>query len=168
MKKDSSKKGGNKAARKQKGPLLPRAEVRLHAAPQKAIQVRHLDAPRAYARRENIHPRRILPRVREGTERDFHSATSPVAFNRPPSMAAVVRAANDDLTLATNTELAEPGIQHLASNVDEPSVAANNRVVLYTGNWYAARSADGGRTFQYIDPFNAFPDPPNLDRKSVV
>jgi hypothetical protein len=64
--------------------------------------------------------------------------------------------------LVTNTELAQPGQQQLASSVNEPSVAANGQVVMYTGNWYAARSADGGQTFQYIDPFTAFPDPPNL------
>jgi hypothetical protein len=73
-----------------------------------------------------------------------------------------VGAATDDVRLVTNTELAQPGQQQLASSVDEPSVAANGPVVMYTGNWYAARSADGGQTFQYIDPFTAFPDPPNL------
>src|SRR5262249_16290582 len=33
----------------------------------------------------------------------------------------------------------------------------------YTGNWYAAVSADGGTNFQYIDPATAFKasDPPN-------
>jgi hypothetical protein len=35
-------------------------------------------------------------------------------------------------------------------------------VVFQTGNWYAARSVDGGQTFQYLDPYTAFPDPPNL------
>jgi hypothetical protein len=68
----------------------------------------------------------------------------------------------DNLSLVTNTELNGPGQQQLAANVDEPSVSANAQVVFYTGNWYAARSADGGRTFEYIDPFHAFPDPPNL------
>jgi hypothetical protein len=38
----------------------------------------------------------------------------------------------------------------------------NGNVVFYTGNWYAALSSDGGNTFQYVDPFTAFPDPPNM------
>lgn len=66
------------------------------------------------------------------------------------------------MTLVTNTALPEPGRQQLASNVGEPSMAINGDVVFYTGNWYAGRSIDGGRTFQFLDPFNVFPDPANL------
>jgi hypothetical protein len=75
---------------------------------------------------------------------------------------AAIRAATDDLTVVTNTALVQPGQQQLASSVGEPSMSINGQVVLYTGNWYAARSIDGGQTFQYIDPFSAFPNPPNL------
>jgi len=49
-----------------------------------------------------------------------------------------------------------------ASSTGEPSAAMNGNVVFYTGNWYAALSSDGGQTFQYVDPFTAFPDPPNM------
>ena len=31
--------------------------------------------------------------------------------------------------------------------------------MLYTGNWYAALSVDGGRTFKFMDPATSFPDP---------
>ena len=72
------------------------------------------------------------------------------------------RAASDDLVLAVNSELTGPATKQLASSVGEPSVAAKDNIVMYTGNWYAARSVDGGQTFQYLDPFTAFPDPPNL------
>jgi hypothetical protein len=59
--------------------------------------------------------------------------------------------------------LTSPGQQQTASNVDEPSTAANGRVVIYTRNWYAAMSSDGGQTFQFIDPVTAFKasDPEN-------
>jgi hypothetical protein len=43
------------------------------------------------------------------------------------------------------------------STVGEPSLANNGRHVLYTGNWYAARSADSGATWEAIDPFTFFP-----------
>jgi hypothetical protein len=120
-------------------------------------------APAPFKRRENIHPRRILPRVREGKEREFHSVTPPTTLHHPiPRVFAAPRAAADDLVLLTSSELPEPGLQELASNVGEPSVAVNGDVVFYTGNWYAARSIDGGRSFEYPDPFKAFPDPPNL------
>jgi hypothetical protein len=41
-------------------------------------------------------------------------------------------------------------------------VATNGDVVFYTGNWYAAVSLDGGNTFQFVDPFRSFPDPPGM------
>jgi hypothetical protein len=141
-----------------------KASVQLKAVTAKPVKVKHLDAPpQPRVKRERIHPRRILPRVREGKERAFHSATREISFHlQSQAFSPTIRAATDDVTVVTNTELVQPGQQDLASSVGEPSVAANGQVVVYTGNWYAARSADGGQTFQYIDPFTAFPDPPNL------
>jgi len=161
MKKDRGKKKAKKASREKvsepAGTLF-----RLIAPAAKAIRVKHLKAPPRHAARERIHPRRFLPRVKEGKEREFHSVTREVSHHLQRAFGPGVRAATDDLTLVTNTELAQPGQQQLASSVDEPSVAVNGQVLMYTGNWYAARSKDGGQTFQYIDPFTAFPDPPNL------
>jgi hypothetical protein len=122
------------------------------------LGVKHLDIPPRVPRRDRIHPRRVLPRVKEGRERDFHSVTRAVSYHLQGAM----RATTDDLILTTNTELTGPASSQLAASVDEPSVAAAGNIVVYTGNWYAARSVDGGQTFQYIDPFKAFPDPPNL------
>ncbi len=137
-------------------------EFKLKAVAAKPMEVPHHDAPPPHVRRDRIHPRRVLPRVREGKERAFHSATREISYHLQRSLPSVIRAATDDLALVTNTELVQPGQQQLASSVGEPSVSANGQVVIYTGNWYAARSADGGHTFQYIDPFTAFPDPDNL------
>ncbi|HYL73857.1 MAG TPA: hypothetical protein VEU96_06605 [Bryobacteraceae bacterium] len=160
MAKDSLNKGVGKGAGKPQV-TASGGEIRLRAVSPKPHIVKHLDVPPPYQRRESIHPRRILPRVREGKEREFHSATERV-FARPLAMTMGLRAATDELAVVTNIELAGPGQKHLASNVGEPSVAVNDQVVVYTGNWYAARSADGGQSFQFIDPFTAFPDPPNL------
>jgi hypothetical protein len=162
MKKASSKIRGRKSsggAKRKAGA----ASARLQMPVPKPVQVTYMNAPRPFKRRESIHPRRILPRVLEGRERVFHSVTEQTTFHPPVIRAfAPQAAAADDLTLVINTELPEPGQQQLASNVGEPSVAANGDVVLFTGNWYAARSIDGGQTFQFPDPFTMFPDPPNL------
>ena len=40
----------------------------------------------------------------------------------------------------------------------DPSVAAAGKYVFYTGNWFVARSTNGGATWQYTDPFADFPD----------
>jgi hypothetical protein len=151
-KKDSAKQTGSRAETKEAKPF------RLIAVSKVPIQVKHLDAPLRYVRRDRIHARRVLPRVGEGKEREFHSELT-YHLQRTP---AAIRATTDDLTLVINTELSGPGQKQLASSVGEPSVASTGQVVMYTGNWYAARSADGGQTFQYIDPFTSFPDPPNL------
>ncbi len=126
-----------------------------------AIQVRHLAAPPKFEKPKRIHARRVLPRVREGAERQFHSVTMRALVGRPLAVPGR-RAATDELVLVTNTELTGPAQQDTASNVGEPSAAINGQVVFYTGNWYAANSADGGNTFQYLDPATVFRqfDPP--------
>jgi len=43
------------------------------------------------------------------------------------------------------------------SSVNEPSAGSNGNYVFYTGNWYAARSTDGGSTFSYINPYADMP-----------
>ena len=135
--------------------------LELRAPSAEPVRVNHFRIPPPFERRERIHPRRILPRVREGRERAFHSTTEQVVLHQPKLLAAI-RAATDDVVLVTNTPLTQPGQQRLATSVGEPSVAVNDDVVVYTGNWYAARSVDGGQTFEFIDPFRSFPDPPNL------
>jgi hypothetical protein len=163
MKRASSRTAGRKSSAKQARRQAQVMGARLRRPTPKPIRVEYMAAPSPFKRRENIHPRRILPRVREGKEREFHSTTLPATWRHPVSRAFVVpHAAADDLILMTNTELPEPGLKELASNVGEPSVAVNGDVVIYTGNWYAARSIDGGSTFEYLDPFRVFPDPPNL------
>jgi hypothetical protein len=38
----------------------------------------------------------------------------------------------------------------------ESSLANKDNLIFYTGNWFAARSVDGGLTWGYIDPFQRF------------
>ncbi|HSP56453.1 MAG TPA: hypothetical protein VLS25_12800, partial [Dehalococcoidia bacterium] len=56
-----------------------------------------------------------------------------------------------------NVDLGAGAPTSQTSSTDEPSVANVGNVVFYTGNWFAARSADGGQTFSYVNPFTAFP-----------
>jgi hypothetical protein len=138
------------------------ASFKVTATTARPITVEHHKVPPAYEQRERIHARRILRRVKEGQERDFHSQTREIGYHLQMAMPSGPRDTTDDLVLVVNSELTQPATQQLASSVGEPSVAAKDNVVMYTGNWYAARSIDGGQTFQFIDPFKAFPDPPNL------
>lgn len=95
--------------------------------------------------------------MKEGKERAFHSTTPPLAFSRTARLSSDL-----DIGIALNTPLTSAGQNDTASNVGEPSTAINGQVVVYTGNWYAATSADGAKTFRFIDPAAAFRqfDPP--------
>jgi hypothetical protein len=37
--------------------------------------------------------------------------------------------------------------------IDEPAVAQSGKNVVYTGNWYLARSSDGGLNWSFVNPF---------------
>ncbi|HYV01220.1 MAG TPA: hypothetical protein VEM93_02620 [Actinomycetota bacterium] len=74
---------------------------------------------------------------------------APDALPRSPSAA---QASPADLSTYRNVSIAPAA----ASGVDEPSIAANGRFVLVTGNWYAAYSTDKGATYTYLNPFTAF------------
>ena len=110
-----------------------------------------LETPPAIERPKRIYPRHLLPLISEGAERNVYSVSKEIQL-APAFMAA--RAAGDEIKLLRNTELTGPATNSTASNVGEPSCAINGDVVLYTGNWYAAVSTDGGATFQYMDPGN--------------
>ena len=58
---------------------------------------------------------------------------------------------------STSTVLDDLATSERTSTVDEPTVAANSKMVLVTGNWYATRSTDRGKTWTPVDPFAAFP-----------
>jgi len=121
----------------------------------KPVQVEHLDVPPKINRPKRIHPRRLLPFVREGQERASHSLNA----------RANIRQADDpgrDIKVVVNTELTQPALNHVSGNVGEPSVSVNGDVVFYTGNWYASISTDGGKNFKFIDP-NAMAQPTDPD-----
>lgn len=110
------------------------------------VTVTHLAAPPTVNRPKKIHPRRLLSFVKEGVERGVHS-TTPRATIRPLDAGP-----DQALKLFLNTELTGPAQNQTGGNVGEPSTSINGNVVFYTGNWYAAMSSDGGKTFRYIDP----------------
>ena len=94
MKKPAKGTGQRAAPKSNKaGPVTAQKKVAslqfsLRSAGAQPIQVHQLDSPLRYERRDRIQPRRILPRVIEGRERDFHSV-SPQIDPRPTSTCSV-------------------------------------------------------------------------------
>jgi len=131
------------------------------ASGKKGVDVEVLTEAPTFVKPKRIHPRRFRPLVAEGE--DTTLLVSARAFAPQDMMEKLAAAPGDDITLVRNTTLDSPARQRTASNVGEPSVAAKDQVVFYTGNWYAGVSTDGGNTFRFIDPARAFrnQDPPN-------
>lgn len=118
----------------------------------RAVEVRFHDSPTRIIKPKPIHARRLPPFVKEGQERPFHSRNTRAIIHQPQDNAA------PDIQIVLNTTIPQPALNRTSSNVGEPSLSANGDVVFYTGNWYAALSVDGGRTFSFIDP-NSFAQP---------
>ena len=61
------------------------------------------------------------------------------------------------IRLLQNAALPRSATTDLTSTVGEPSVAVAGNEIVYTGNWYAAGSHDGGSNWYSVDPFHALP-----------
>jgi hypothetical protein len=64
------------------------------------------------------------------------------------------------VVLLQNTALPGTATSGQTSSVGEPTVAnqgQEGREILITGNWYAAKSLDGGGTWTFLDPYTLFP-----------
>ena len=81
------------------------------------------------------------------------SVRPPEAIVKSGALLPQPKSAPTDLVTFRKTDLGSG----LGSLVNEPSIASNGTGVLETWNWYAAKSADGGATFTYINPMTAFP-----------
>jgi hypothetical protein len=61
---------------------------------------------------------------------------------------------NESIVATANKTLSLPSV--IKSSVFEPSLANNGETIFYTANWFAARSTDGGTTWNYLDPSEDF------------
>jgi hypothetical protein len=64
--------------------------------------------------------------------------------------------ADNTLLLFRNADVSPAAAS--SSVINEPAHASNGKYVFFTGNWYAARSANSGTSYSYIDPTADFPD----------
>ncbi len=80
----------------------------------------------------------------------------------PPTVmaTAVVPVAATTITFDSNRPIPDSATSDLTSHVNEPSLAVRGSEILYTGNWYAAFSTDGGTNFTYVNPATTFPTIP--------
>jgi hypothetical protein len=65
----------------------------------------------------------------------------------------------EDLVIIQNEVLGTSATNGITSHVLEPTVASRGQQILYTANWFAAFSNDGGSNFSYVNPSTTFPSP---------
>ncbi|MCM3900782.1 MAG: hypothetical protein ND866_03685 [Pyrinomonadaceae bacterium] len=174
--KSASTKGATKAAAKLQPSRAFAATPRLasaRVAPAKAqeVKVRYIQTAYKFSAARNkdeIHPRKVLPKPPAGPKIMDSLPTAPLALEEgvPPAAMAAARtrplAPTDTISLVKNVQLNDVATADTASHVCEPSAAINGNVVFYTGNWFAAVSTNGGTTFKFVDPFTTFPNPPGM------
>ena len=174
--KSASTKGARTSAAKLQPARAFAATVRLtsaRVAPAKAqeVKVRYIQTAYKFSAARNkdeIHPRKVLPKPPAGPKVMDALPTAPLALEEGVPMAAVAAmrttplAPTDTISLVKNVQLNDVATADTASHVCEPSAAINGNVVFYTGNWFAAVSTNGGTTFKFVDPFTTFPNPPGM------
>lgn len=79
------------------------------------------------------------------------------AADAQPPRATSIEAELGTVTIRQNKALNDSETSNSTSTVCEPSLAVRGNEVLYTGNWFAAFSRDGGANFAYRNPYTLFP-----------
>lgn len=79
-----------------------------------------------------------------------------VADFQPPRQTAI-DAELGSVIIRQNKALDDSETSNSTSTVCEPSIAVRGNEILYTGNWFAAFSRDGGANFAYRNPYTVFP-----------
>ena len=100
MKNPTQKTPGRKSAERPTRPH-PAGDLAQAVAPG-ITQVEYTPMAPRLTRKESIHPRRILPRVREGKERQFHSSSRQTTFVQAAPRAFGEQAATDELSISIN------------------------------------------------------------------
>lgn len=124
----------------------PQVVTALPAARSQAMPQQELDRKEADLRQHYI----------EGPLGEVSNAVR-LAAPQPNLLATTVSNALGTVSILTNHALTNTETNNGTSTVSEPSVAVRGSEILFTGNWFAAFSGDGGTTFSYVNPATSFP-----------
>jgi hypothetical protein len=86
------------------------------------------------------------------------TVTANVLAGPAPGTETLVVPAHSDPDFRSTVHPLDPPLMGLAVRmVAEPAIALSDQTIWMTGNWFAARSADGGVSWDYVDPYADFP-----------
>lgn len=145
-------------------------------SPAEEFQSRSASAPAPQTITASADVRGLAPpnpqaeRDRREAELSDHHRPGPLLAPAPAAALAAPRAAvaetalaDAGITLVQNRALTDAETNDVTSTVGEPSVGTRGSEVLFTGNWYAAFSGNGGTTFNFVNPSTTFPSTPHGD-----
>ena len=173
VRKSKTKKPPRRAAPPEGARVLGVTKAKLSLS-RRPVQVERLPTPEGFPHRKRIHTRKFIPKLPFGDVVGDPDPNLPLALGgagpsgamaapaRPGAMAAPAQpvvAAATGIKVQRNIRLGAVATADTASHVCEPSVAINGNQLFVTGNWFASHSCDGGQTFQYVNPYAAFPSP---------
>lgn len=129
------------------------------AAPE-FVKIQFLDklpavSPEEQQRREEILKKTHLPVPQPHQELDPQVNAQTVLIGAETN--ATNLQSDPNFTIFNNSALGTTIPSGFKSTVGEPSAANSGNYVFYTGNWYVARSTNGGLTFSYINPYADMP-----------
>lgn len=112
--------------------------------------------------RQRVNARQARVRLHHRPVPAGRSVQAPAPRSQPlekPSVAPTMISAapNSPIQLRVNRALSDAETGDSTGTVLEPTIAQLRKVVLLTGNWFAAWSDDGGNKFKSIDPGKQFP-----------
>jgi hypothetical protein len=115
-----------------------------------------LTAEQQAAREKEMDEENLTVPVRQGDHLDIlpspsNASTEPSLIDSSNSILAATDFTYQTVHDLTSTEAPNRSV------IDEPSVGNMGNTVFLSGNWYAARSSNGGQSFTYVNPFNTFP-----------
>src|SRR4051812_18203643 len=131
----TSKKAAKKASKRSREDISA-AKVPVIKANQ--VQIRYLQEAYKFSearRRDEIHPRKNIPKVKRGPQVMDMLPTSPLSFEDTVSLASLAEikrsplTPTDTITLVKNVQLNDVATADTASHVCEPSAAINGNVV---------------------------------------
>ncbi len=131
-----------------------------YAPTPESVKIKFLTQPSAVSAEEKKLREEILKKTHLPGPLLQHELNPQENIFASPSGASGVtnpESASGNFTIFKNSTLTAAIPGESKSTVNEPSSANSGSYVFYTGNWYAARSTDGGSTFSYIDPYADMP-----------
>jgi hypothetical protein len=139
------------------GVAEPHSEVNDEVIPRAQAEAMNVEIRAAQAAAQAGKPRPFVP-VLEGAPARESEESQPTEAAPSPESQTTLPLAPNDLSIFSQHDITSAEVStSQRSTIMEPTAINIGNTVFYTANWFAAKSADGGATFTYVNPYTFFP-----------